>query len=523
MAMVILLLTIALYIIIYQLGGTHLSYVHLGYFPVLLAAAFFAVPGGVIAGLVTGLAFGPIMPLDVSAELSQPTMSWIARTGFFVGIGTLAGLLVGVLKAEIQRLRDSVLLDPITGLPNRAAFMRDTADQSGRCLVVHVEGYNDTIVTFGPEIADESQRAVVSRLQSVLPDDLALYHLRSFRFGLWLPNASRSQAEKIGEVILQVMDQPLEVSGISLPINTTYGISETTEESAFFPYQAATAAVETALQQQRTSAVFEEKDINQRREAVTLLGDLKEELSGAGKGLSLHFQPKVDLAGGEIRGAEALLRWRHHERGPLSPGVFMPMVEKTTLMAGLTRWVVSEALKCASDPSLPEDFVVSINVSVRDLEDPAFPEFVRSALEESRVVGARLELEVTETAFVEDFKILFSALNELRELGITIAVDDFGTGHASLEHLRHLPVDVLKIDRTFISALPAAVDTEIVKSTILLARAIGLEVVAEGVEDPEVGFQLGQWGCHYAQGYAYARPMPLEKLKESLTEEACAE
>lgn len=515
-ALFILLLILLLYIIIYQLGGTHLSYVHLGYLPVLLAAAFFAVPGGVIAGMVTGLAVGPIMPLDVGAELSQPTASWITRTGFFVAVGTLAGLLVGVLKAEMRRFRESVLVDPVTRLPNRTAFVRDTADQYGSCLIAHIQDYNDIIVTFGPEISDEAQKVLAERLFSVLPSELALYHLRSFRFGIWLPGASRKQAEKIGETMLQVMERPVEVLGLSLALNTVYGLAETTNDGKFLPYQAATAAVEMALRGKRRSAVFEEKEIDQRREALALLGDLKEELSGAGGGLSLHFQPKFDLTTEVSRGAEALLRWSHRERGQLPPGLFMPLVEKTTLMSNLTRWVVNEALKCASDPSLPEDYVVSVNVSVSDLEDPGFPEFIRSALDENCMQGARLELEVTETAFVEDFDILFSALKELRDMGITIAVDDFGTGHASLEHLRHLPVDVLKIDRTFIAGLPASVDTEIVKSTVLLARAMGLKVVAEGVEDLEIGAQLGQWGCHYAQGFAYARPMPFERLKDSI-------
>jgi diguanylate cyclase len=230
--------------------------------------------------------------------------------------------------------------------------------------------------------------------------------------------------------------------------------------------------------------------------------------------LLLHYQPKADLGTGEIVGIEALVRWQHPRRGLLYPGAFVPHAETTGLNRLLSRYVLGQVLDDQGRLSeagikLPS----AVNLSAFDLLDASLPDRVSQLLAEAEVEPERLEIEITETAIMTDQVRARQVLERLSQLGLKLTLDDYGIGYSSLSYLRSLPIDTIKIDKSFVLGMTSDQDdAAIVKSTIELGHNLGLEVVAEGIETPEIWNQLRQLGCNIAQGYHIARPCPLDEL-----------
>jgi diguanylate cyclase len=253
-------------------------------------------------------------------------------------------------------------------------------------------------------------------------------------------------------------------------------------------------------------AVYVPDDDHHSRERLQLLGDLRVALDQ--HQLVLHYQPKLDLVTGAVRGVEALVRWQHPERGLLPPDAFVPTAERTGLINPLTDYVLDEALgQVAAWRTAGRAVPVAVNISARSLLDPGFPDRVFAALALHQLPSANLILEITETSIMEDPEHALSALQRLHDAGVYLAIDDFGTGYSSLAYLKRLPVDEIKVDRSFVASLTTdARDRLIVASTVSLGRALGLDVVAEGVEDEDTLAVLQGLGCDLAQGFLFARP-----------------
>ena len=230
--------------------------------------------------------------------------------------------------------------------------------------------------------------------------------------------------------------------------------------------------------------------------------------------LEVHYQPVVDLHRREVVGLEALVRWRHPELGLLAPDLFLPLAESSGLVIELGRWVLQTACRqMASWHRQGLRLEIAVNVSVRQVTDPAFVDDVRRALESSGLAPERLLLEVTESAVMEDVEAAAGALTQIRGTGATIAIDDFGTGYSSLLYLKRYPIGVLKVDRSFIAGLGQNPDDDaIVSSVVSLARAVGALCIAEGVETPAQHAQLLALGCDRAQGFLFSRPVPVAQV-----------
>jgi EAL domain-containing protein (putative c-di-GMP-specific phosphodiesterase class I) len=225
--------------------------------------------------------------------------------------------------------------------------------------------------------------------------------------------------------------------------------------------------------------------------------------------LVLHYQPKIDLRTNKVAGCEALVRWEHPELGLLAPAAFLPMAESTSMIRALTRRVLQQALAdAAAWQGRGVGLGVAVNVSARCLHDPAFPATVYDLLAEAGVMPPQLALELTESAIMADPALTASVLDELHRMGVVLSVDDFGTGYSSLSYLQQLPVEELKIDRSFVAAMAQETSAVIVRSTIDLGRNLGLRVVAEGVEDGDTMRQLRELRCPVAQGFAISPPLP---------------
>jgi EAL domain-containing protein (putative c-di-GMP-specific phosphodiesterase class I) len=259
-------------------------------------------------------------------------------------------------------------------------------------------------------------------------------------------------------------------------------------------------------------AVYDAKQDQHSPARLQLVGELRRAIDAGG--LVLHHQPKASLRTGALVGSEALVRWEHPQRGLVPPDEFVPLAEHTGLIRPLSRWVLDAGLRqCRAWRDQGLQIPVSINLSARDLHDPQLPELVASLLERWDVVPNMLKLEITESAVMADAERAIDVLGRLRSMGVRISIDDFGTGYSSLSYLKRLPVDELKIDRSFVSHLATDDhDLAIVRSTIGLAHDLGLTVVAEGVEDLATWNVLASLGCDVVQGYFLSRPLPADEL-----------
>ena len=414
--------------------------------------------------------------------------------------------------------------DVLTGLPNRA-LLHDhlehdlaLARREGTALCVMIldlDDFKDVNDTLGHLHGDLLLQAIGPRLGKVLRETDTLARLGGDEFAVVLPGLSGLEdAITVSAKITEALEDPFAVADISLDVRASIGI-------ACFPQDGEDVGVllrhaDVALYKAKSSKTaweaYSPDEDEHTRERLALAGQLRR---GIARGeLELHFQPKYTLPGGELREVEALVRWRHPRVGLRSPGEFIPLAEQTGLIKPLTEWVLDDALRQARswrDAGL--DLRVSVNISTRNLVDRGLAATLRELLAKWDLSASVLQLEITESAVIDEARRATAALEELSSLGIRLAIDDFGTGYASLTYLKRLPVSEIKVDKSFVAnMLKSREDAVIVRSTIELARNLGLETTAEGVEDENVCRQLTAWGCDFAQGFWLGRPVRASEM-----------
>lgn len=424
-------------------------------------------------------------------------------------------------RAEIA-LAHQALHDPLTDLPNRALFsdrVGQALTRSQGCAVfaVDLDRFKDIDDELGRESADAVLREVAQRLcTAVAPADTVA------RFGgdefmlLCEGVADEAGAAAVAERIAAVLGEPLSTDRHAVTTSASIGIalSGAHGEHADDLVREADQALYRAKDAGRNR--YELADTAQHASALERLAAYSElEHAIASGELRLHYQPIVELSGGSIVGVEALVRWEHPTRGLVAPGDFIPLAEETGLIVPMGAWVMDEA--CRQAATWPDWLTVSINLSARQLAHAQLIPTVRDVLARTGTDPASICLEVTETVAVEDAEENRGAVSGLRALGVKLALDDFGTGYASLSFLKRFPLDVLKIDRSFVSGLCAeSADAAIVGAVLSLARARGLVAVAEGVETAEEQDTLIGMGCARAQGYRFSRPVPADAFSALL-------
>jgi diguanylate cyclase (GGDEF)-like protein len=428
--------------------------------------------------------------------------------GLWFGVGFLAG------RASS---RSEALHDVLTGLPNRALF----TDRVERALVtarrvggtrpvvmlIDLDRFKEVNDTLGHHHGDELLRQVGPRIASVLRSSDTVARLGGDEFAVLLPTAtSAAAAVEVAEKILQALDRPFDVNGVEIEIGASLGI-------AAFPDHG--EDVETLVQRAdvamygakagRTGSELYARATDDLHDPVELVGDLRRAID-AGE-LSVVYQPKVELATGALAGVEALVRWMHPERGLVLPSSFVTRAEHTALMRPLTMYVLERALaQVAAWRRDGLDLRVAVNVSARGLLDRGLAEDVAALLRRYDVPAGALELEFTEATIMSDPDRAGEVLEALHLLGVRLAIDDFGTGMSSVRGLHRLPIEEIKIDR---SLLP---DSTVVRSTIALAKSLGLSVVAEGIEDDHMRRRLAALGCDFGQGYLFSPPLAGDEL-----------
>lgn len=428
----------------------------------------------------------------------------------------------GVAERE-RRIGEHALTDPLTGLANRALLtdrIRHTVRSSERrrdtfCLMVmdldRFKAINDTL---GHAAGDAVLREVARRLKRAVRDCDTVARLGGDEFVMLLPG-SQAVAEEVAKRILQYLREPLHYGEQLIDIGASIGIS-------VFPHHGqdeatlirrADAAMYLAKRRQSGAEVFDGVESgSQQRSYLSMLGEMRKALENGQ--FELQYQPKLDLGSGLIVGAEGLLRWKHPERGRIPPGEFIPFAEQTGFMRQITRWVVREGVRFSAElvrAGLP--LRISVNVTASDIQAVGLAQEIGEILASLGTTGDHLCLEITESGVVSESTAALETLHEISKMGIKLSVDDFGTGYATLKQLQQLPVQELKIDRSFVAGLPENHGNEsIVRSTIDLARHMGLRVVAEGVENLQQMRALAQFGCHEVQGYYLAKPMRQNEL-----------
>jgi EAL domain-containing protein (putative c-di-GMP-specific phosphodiesterase class I) len=354
-------------------------------------------------------------------------------------------------------------------------------------------------------------RDLAVRLGETLGDADRVYRLRGDEFGLLVPDAHVHLAQQIGSRVVAALERPFMVQKLPIEVSASVGIAVAPEHGteAETLLRHADAAVQKARKMGGGASFVYTPDCEPfDPRGLALLSELRRALEA--NELQLHYQPKVDLKTRTVVGAEALLRWPHPKRGPVSPAEYIELAEQTGIIRPLTRWVLDRAADEASSwARAGRPLPVAVNVSQRSLHDMRLIEEVQEALDAHGLPPSRLQVEVTESAVMNDRKGAEEVLRGLTSRGVEVSIDDFGTGYTSLGLLRNLRVAELKIDKSFVQGMAGDTgeDTAIVRSTADLAHNLGLTVVAEGVEDEWTLDLLASFGCDQAQGYHIARPM----------------
>jgi diguanylate cyclase (GGDEF)-like protein len=425
-------------------------------------------------------------------------------------------------EESLRRLR---LYDQLTGLPNRMMMLnrlgRALVESSRTArplalLILALDRFKEVTNTLGHHNGDLIVRDLAARLGDALGDGDRVARLRGDEFGVLLPDADGSFARQVGERILTSLEKPFMVQKLPIEVGASIGIAVAPEHAteAEGLLRRADAAVQSARRLGGGASVLYSSECEPHDPArLTLLSELRRALEN--NELQLHYQPKVDLKTHTIVGAEALLRWAHPRRGAVPPAEFIPLAEQTGLIRPLTRWVLDRATgeSCVwarAGRKLP----VAVNVSARSLHDERIVDDIEEALLTHDLRGDQLQIEVTESAVMNDAGRAAEVLASLTSRGVVVSIDDFGTGYSSLGLLRRLPVQELKIDKSFVIGMSGETseDTAIVRSTADLAHNLGLNVVAEGVEDQWTLDLLSTFGCDQAQGFHIARPMASQEF-----------
>ena len=464
----------------------------------------------------------PIVALDVAARrLSRGDKSHVEVVGRDE-LGRLATSFNAMVDDITERERQITHLafhDTLTGLPNRT-LMREhmaismTHATAGRPLVlmcIDLDNFKSVNDTLGHPTGDALLCEVAERLRDTCGDGFVA-RLGGDEFAVVIHDDRRSTT-RLARDIVAAIDRPFMVDGHRIAIGTSIGIAIGPQDGddAVSLLKNADLALYRAKHDGKGSFRFFEADMDaeaQKRRAMEV--DLHEAL-GRGE-LELYFQPLFGLSRGKISAFEALLRWNHPERGMVSPADFIPLAEETGLIVQIGEWVIREACHIAT--SWSDDIRVAVNVSAVQFRTKTLNTIVVQALAESGLAPNRLELEITESLFIDNVEATLDSLHSLRALGVRIALDDFGTGYSSLSYLRSFPFDKLKIDRSFIVDLLSAGHsaTAIIKSITTLAEALGMETTAEGVESVGQLDILREQGCTQIQGYYFSRPIPAHQV-----------
>ena len=463
----------------------------------------------VIGHIVVGVTTDPER-LAVTARLAERLKGLAAQASIAISNARL-----------VDRIRFQALHDPLTGLPNRGLILDRTEQMLARArrtneatavLFIDLDGFKGVNDTLGHAAGDRLLSAVTARLVLAMRESDSVGRLGGDEFIVLVDGATMDAGpELVAERLLAVIRAPFELEGLPngpLTLTASIGIAAGLRSSATELLRDADIALYEAKTAGKDRFVaFEPEMHTVVQDRLLLEMDLRDALSSGE--YFFAYQPIFNLGSGETIGVEALLRWRHPTRGVVQPDDFIPVLEDSGMIVEVGRWVLHEACRQGAQwhaRGHPVD--VSVNVSARQLEKDQLIEDIACALETSGFTAQSLIIEITETAIMRNVSAVVARLAALKELGVRIAIDDFGTGYSSLAYLQQFPVDTLKIDRSFISTMADSPESgALIRTLVQLGKTLGLETLAEGIEETAQYSQLDRDQCDSGQGYLYARPL----------------
>ena len=422
-------------------------------------------------------------------------------------------------------LQHQALHDALTELPNRALLhdrlahtlhLVERGASSLALLLLDLDRFKVINDTLGHQAGDALLQQVAARMRNAVRSSDTVARLGGDEFALLLPGADRDGAVRATQTLLAALVAPMMLEGQTVHVGASVGIAlapaQGCEATALLRH--ADVAMYVAKRGGSGYAVYDARHDGYNAGSLMREAELRQAL--ATNELVLHYQPTVDLRTGHTTGVEALVRWAHPTHGLLAPDQFIPLAEQTGLIVPVTRWVLDQALaQQATWARVGHPLEVAVNLSVRTLHDEHLPDTLAWLVRRSAIAPERVMLEITESVLMADPAQALAVLTRLSALGVRVAIDDFGTGYSSLAYLKQLPVDAVKIDKSFVQHMGAAEatkDTAIVRSIIELGHNLGLVVVAEGVEDEGAWAQVRALGGDVAQGYYMSRPLPVPSL-----------
>ena len=430
------------------------------------------------------------------------------------------------LKKKESHLKRLAFSDPLTGLPNRNLFHDCLARAIARAdrnksqvalLFIDLDLFKKFNDTLGHQAGDQLLRDVANRIQSLLRKMDTIARLGGDEFVILVEDVSEiEQVAHIAQKVLSGLESPFSVGSQLCYVSASIGISlyPSGDDDIESLWKRADIAMYAAKKRGRNNFQFYSREMDARAHELLLLeNDLRRALDN--EQLFLHYQPQVDLTSGQVMGLEALVRWQHPDKGMISPADFVPLAEETGLIVPIGTWVLRTA--CAYARTLREagiaPFRMSVNISMHQFKAHEFPALVSQVLSETSLEPKWLELEITESIAMENAAETISRLTTLKKMGVCLAIDDFGKGHSSLSHLKHLPITTLKIDKGFVrDILTDQYDFAIVEAIQALAKSLDLHVVAEGVETQEQNHLLRRLGLKSGQGFLFSRPLPPDDI-----------
>ncbi len=431
-------------------------------------------------------------------------------------------------------LRRQALHDGLTGLPNRTLLrdrlhyaLSDARRRNERValMLLDLNHFKDVNDALGHQYGDRLLVAFARRLQELLRECDTIARLGGDEFALLLTDATTLGAGRVVRKVSEAMQEPFEIDGVTVQTTASIGVALFPDhaDDADLLTQRADVAMYNAKRNGGGWAVYSPQHDQSSVERLTLLSELHNELDGGSpQSITLHYQPILDLDGDRIGGAEALLRWEHPEFGWINPELLVELAELSGLVQPLARFVAREAMEAAAAWLADGHEVrVAINLSARNLYDRKLVQWLSTTMREVGIPARLVKCELTESQVMDDPILAMTVISELRDVGVHTAIDDFGTGYSSLAYLRRLPVDEIKIDKSFVTSMLAdSTDTTIVRTVIDLAHNLGMAVLAEGVEDEATLATLRGFGCDRIQGYVVGRPVPAADFHQMLRRSA---
>jgi diguanylate cyclase (GGDEF)-like protein len=503
---------------------------------ILAAGAVFFLLNNALAGTASAIAAGDSVVRHLRTDVAEQAWTAAMLLGLapvvVVATDFSALLLPWLLlpMAAVYRggqatlFRHQALHDGLTGLPNRELFRDHAVEalteakrnrQSFAIVAIDLDRFKQVNDSLGHHRGDLLLRGVGPRLEGAAGEGATVARLGGDEFALILPGAGLEEALLVCERTTAALGEPFLIEGLPLEVGGSMGIACYPDhgDDVELLTQRADAALYRAKRKHSHVETWAPGESFAMPDALALAVKLRRALDD--EELTVHYQPKVALRGGAVCGVEALVRWDHPNDGLVGPDRFVPLAERTGLIRRLTDYVIDRAMRDRQEwLAAGVDLSVSVNLSASVL-DRELPRLVRTRLDAQAAPARALMLELTESHAMADPQAALEVLAQLAALGVRLSIDDFGTGHSSLAYLQQLPVSELKIDKSFVEGgILHGSDATIIRSTIDLGHDLGLDVVAEGVEDPEAWRQLASMGCDVAQGFLISRPMPADRIVE---------